>query len=295
MQDKFAHAQDVSNYLTYRHRRNSILGGGIDPDDDDEEMQKGWMSVDRINQDHRIPTPADTCGAATSRFKHRLVANIARVTSLYGKELRSLFGVDVEGGYYQLGYDFSSLEAMIEASYCWRYDVDEKTYCKSLTLEKPNDVHTKTAEKISQVLGKPFARAPAKSVKYCCAYGGQPPRVAKTVGCDLEDGKKIYTAYWEAAAPLGALGDKLKSYWETVGGKKFVLGLDGRKVPTRSASALINSLFQSAGVICAKRAMVIHDRLMREAGLRVNFWKEDWKNRKFVQQLIAYHKCIVAL
>jgi DNA polymerase I-like protein with 3'-5' exonuclease and polymerase domains len=289
MQDKFAHAQDVSNYLTYRHRRNSILGGGIDPDDDDEEMQKGWMSVDRINQDHRIPTPADTCGAATSRFKHRLVANIPRITSLYGEQMRSLFGVDVDAGYYQLGYDFSSLEAMIEASYCWRYDGDEKSYCMSLIRPKPDDVHTITATKISAAIKRAFGRTPAKSVKYCCAYGGQPPRVAKTVGCSLEEGKLIFDAYWEAAAPLGALGSKVKAFWETSGGKKFVPGLDGRKVPTRSASALINSLFQSAGVICAKRAMVIHDRMMKAEGLKVNFWKEDWRNKKFSQQLIAYH------
>ena len=109
MQDKFAYAKEISQYLTYRHRRNSILGGGIDPDDP-EDMQKGWLSVDRIRIDGRIQTPADTCGAATSRFKHRLVANIPRVTSMFGKEMRELFGVD-NAKYYQMGYDFDSLIA----------------------------------------------------------------------------------------------------------------------------------------------------------------------------------------
>lgn len=104
MSDKFAHAKDVSDYLTYSHRRNSILGGLVDPDDDAEEMEKGWMSVDRLQMDGRIPTPADTCGAGTARFKHRLVANVPRVTSLYGTEMRSLFGVD--DGFVQVGYDF---------------------------------------------------------------------------------------------------------------------------------------------------------------------------------------------
>lgn len=290
MKDTFNHAEDVSHYLTYSHRRNSILGGGIDPDDDEDEMEKGWLSVDRINQDHRIPTPADTCGAASSRFKHRICANIPRVTSLYGAEMRSLFGINVEEGFVQLGYDFSSLEAMIESSYCWKYDNEDKAYCNSLTQERPNDVHTKTAEKISEVLGKPFGRPPAKSVKYCCAYGGQPKRVAKTVGCSVDDGQKIYNGYWESAFPLKALAEKLKQYWETTGKKSFVPGLDGRKVPTRSASALINFLFQSAGVICAKRAMVIHNRKLKAEGLTANFWKDDWKNKKFVQQLIAYHR-----
>jgi DNA polymerase I-like protein with 3'-5' exonuclease and polymerase domains len=286
---KFAHAKDISDYLTYSHRRNSILGGGIDPDDDDEEMEKGWMSVDRINQDHRIPTPADTCGAASSRFKHRLVANIPRVTSLYGEELRSLFGVDTQASFVQVGYDFDGLEARVESHYCWRYDDEDHSYCASLLGEKPNDVHTLTAKKISVIIGEIFGRTPAKTVKYAAAYGARPARIAKTVGCSLELGEKIFDAYWEAAKPLGALGEKLASYWETVGGKKFILGIDGRKIYTRSKSALINFLFQSTGVIAAKRAMVIHDRKLKREGFRVNFWKDDWKNMKFCQQLIAYH------
>lgn len=285
--DKFAHAKDVSNYLTYSHRRNSILGGKVDPDADEEEMEKGWLSVDRLQQDGRIPTPADTCGAASSRFKHRLICNIPRVTSLYGEELRSLFGVD--DGFVQMGYDFASLEAMIEAHYCWKYDDEDKAYCKSLLAEKPNSVHCVTARTIAEALNKEFSRQQAKPVKYCCAYGGQPKRVAKTVGCSVDDGTKIYTAYWDSAKPLAFLLEKLTLYWETTGNKKFIPGIDGRKVPIRSKSALINFLFQSAGVICAKRAMVIHHRMLKAKNLIVNFWKDDWKNSTFVQQLIAYH------
>jgi len=287
MKDKFAYAKEISDYLTYSHRRNSILGGKVDPDDD-EEMERGWLSVGRINEDHRIPTPADTCGAGTSRFKHRLVANVPRVTSLYGDKMRALFGVDVAAGFFQLGYDFASLEAMIESHYCWRYDED-KEYCKSLTMAKPFDVHTITAKKISEVIGQAFNRTPAKNVKYCCSYGGQPKRVAKTVGCSPEMGNLVFEAFWDAAKPLKILSEKLKLYWQTTGTKKFILGIDGRKIPTRSASALVNSLFQSAGVICAKRAMVLHDKKMKAEGLTVDFWKDDWKNKAFVQQLIGYH------
>jgi hypothetical protein len=67
------------------------------------------------------------------------------------------------------------------------------------------------------------------------------------------------------------------------GNKKFIMGIDGRKVPTRSASAIVNSLFQSAGVICAKKAMVLHDRMLKAENLAVDFWTQDWKNSSFVQ------------
>lgn len=106
--DKFPHVKLVSEYLTYAHRRNSILGGGMDFDEyeEDEEPSKGFLAY--VREDGRIPTPADTCGAGTSRFKHRVVANIPRVSSLFGKNMRGMFGVD-KSTHYQLGYDFDSL------------------------------------------------------------------------------------------------------------------------------------------------------------------------------------------
>lgn len=281
--ERFPYARDIVEFLTYRHRRNSILGGGLEWDDE-EEIDKGYLAY--VRDDGRIPTPADTCGAATSRFKHRVVANIPRVTSLYGGNMRGMFGVDTD--FIQFGYDFDSLEARIESHYCWRYD-QTKEYCNSLLQDKPFDVHTMMASKISAIIARTFARSPAKSVKYAATYGATAPKIAKTIGESLAVGEIVFNAFWEAASPLKMLKDNLLRYWETVGGKKFVLGIDGRKVPTRSAHAILNSLFQSAGVISAKRAMVIHDRLLRAEGLDVDFFREDWKGKMFAQQLIAYH------
>lgn len=275
---------DITEYLTYRHRRNSILGGGADWEDD-EEPEKGYLSA--VREDGRIPTPADTCGAATSRFKHRLVTNIPRVTSLFGHNMRAMFGVD--DACYQIGYDFDSLEAREEANFCWPFESGEREYCHSLLLDKPNDVHTKMAEKISAIIARDFARGPAKSVKYGATYGAQGPKIAKTIGCDVETGNKIFEAFWQAAAPLKKLKDALNLEWAKFD-KKKIIGIDGRLVPTRSAHAILNSKFQSAGVICAKRAMVIHDRKLKAAGLLVDFFSEDWTKRDFCQQLIAYHK-----
>lgn len=188
----------------------------------------------------------------------------------------------------ELRLPWTRVEARQEASYCWRYDED-KEYCNSLLQDKPFDVHTKMAEKISAIISREFTRSPAKSVKYGATYGAQGPKIAKTIGCDVKTGEAIFDAFWKAAAPLKSLKDKLAAYWDSTG-KKYVLGIDGRKVPTRSAHAILNSLFQSAGVICAKRAMVIHDNLLKENGLSVDFFKDDWKNKQFCQQLIAYHR-----
>lgn len=283
MSEQFPFAKDIIEYMTYRHRRNSILGGGVNWDED-EEAEKGYMTC--IRSDGRIPTPADTVGCNTSRMKHRIVANIPRISSLFGEEMRAMFGVDKE--FYQLGYDFASLEARMESHYCWKWDKD-KEYCQSLLLEKPNDVHSRLSRKISEILGRVFIRDLAKNLKYGISYGAQEAKVTKMIGSDLKTGKIVFNAFWQAANPLKLLKDKLKIYWETTGQKKFILGIDGRKVPTRSSHSILNSLFQSAGVICAKRAMVIHESKLKDHGLWIDFFKDDWKNKQYCQQMIAYH------
>jgi hypothetical protein len=283
--EEFPYVKDVVEYLTYKHRRNSILGGGLEWEEGEEEAEKGYIA--NIRSDGRIPTPVDTCGAATARMKHRVVANIPRVTSLYGDKMRALFGTD--SNELQIGYDFDSLEARIESHYCWDYDDAENSYCKSLLLPKPNDTHSALARKVSAVLGREFGRTPAKSVRYGCAYGAQPPKVAKTIGCSLEEGTIVFDTFWELASPLKLMTDDVVSYWKHVANKKYIVGIDGRKVPTRAEHAIRNTLFQSGGVICAKRAAVFHDRLMKKEGLQVDFFKDDWKNIEFCQQMIMYH------
>lgn len=224
----------------------------------------------------------------TSRMKHRSVANVPRVTSLYGEVMRALFGVE-SPSYFQIGYDFDSLEARIEAHYTWRYDVPEKPYCNALLLEKPNDIHSVTARKITEAINRDFERGSAKAVKYGITYGAQAAKVAKTIGSDLTTGNLVFEAFWEAAAPLARLKEKLAEFWKKTG-NKYILGIDGRKVPTRSAHAILNSLFQSGGVICAKRAMVIYDDLLEQENLLCDFFVDDWKESSFSQQMIAYHK-----
>jgi hypothetical protein len=100
----------------------------------------------------------------------------------------------------------------------------------------------------------------------------------------------VYETFWEEAKPLALLQAKLKDYWENKSKKKYIPGIDGRQVPTRSPHSILNSLFQSGGVICAKRAMVIHDRKLKEAGMLIDFFRDSLRDfDEYCQQLIAYH------
>lgn len=145
--DKYNFINDVVKWLTYRHRRNSILS----------ENGTGFLTT--VRDDHRIPTPANTCGASTGRYQHKGVANIPRTTSLYGEPMRKLFGCNPIN--FQVGYDAAGLEARVEGHYTIQFKGGED-YAKALVADKPNDIHTVSAKKNG------ISRDEQKTLKYSC-------------------------------------------------------------------------------------------------------------------------------
>lgn len=68
--DKVAFAKDFAEYLTYKHRKNSIAGGDIEEMDFDKDVPNtGYLSAYR-EQDGRVSTPAIELGTSTFRYKH---------------------------------------------------------------------------------------------------------------------------------------------------------------------------------------------------------------------------------
>jgi hypothetical protein len=273
--DKVSFANDFSLYLTYKHRKNSIAGGGIeDMDFDLDTPNTGFLAMYR-EVDSRIPTPAIEIGASTSRYRHIGVCNIARASSIYGKDMRSLFGCGP--GFLQFGYDFSSLEARINGHYVLKYkDGDE--LAKAMLAEKPNDIHSVNARK----LGIP--RSDAKSLTYGILYGAQPAKVSKMLGVPLDRAKEIYNEFWDAVPALKELKSNVENYWEGTG-KQFIPGIDGRKINIRSKHSILNALFQSAGVICAKYVNVRSMEILERQGYCI----DPFLGVPDVCEMIAYH------
>ena len=252
-------ANDFSLYLTYRHRKSSIAGGDIDDMDfDDEVPNTGFLSMYR-DIDGRIPTPAIEIGASTNRYRHIGVCNIARASSIYGKEMRSLFGSGK--GMVQIGFDFSSLEARIQGHYCLPFNGEE--LAQQLLAEKPNDIHSINSRK----LGIP--RDQAKSIGYALLYGCHYKKLMSMLSIGDAEAKSLYENYWEAVKPLSDLKEAVTKVWKQRG-SKHIIGVDGRKIMTRSAHSLLNALFQSGGVICAKYSTVFIYQLLEEQGYKCN-------------------------
>lgn len=252
MGEKAEFVKDVVHYYTYRHRKNSIAGGVLD---EDGEPETGFLSA--VREDGRVPTPADTLGANTGRYRHKIVCNIARVTSLYGEQMRNLFGSGK--GLWQLGFDFSSLEARIMGHHVIPY-TDGEALAEALIAEKPNDIHSINARKLG------IDRSAAKSFSYAAIYGAQPKKLSKMVGVSEAEGKRLFNEYWEAVPALKELKQRVEKYWESHG-KTYIPGLDGRLLFTRSKHSLINVLFQSGGAIAAKWTTVNLARRLEDLGL----------------------------
>lgn len=258
--DKVSFANDFALYLTYKHRKASIAGGDIeDMDFNTDAPNTGYLSMYR-EEDGRVSTPAIEIGAASNRYRHIGIANIPRATSIYGKEMRSLFGCGENA--FQFGYDFSSLEARVNGHYVMPYKGGQEL-AELMVAEKPNDLHTLMGKKLS------ISRTDAKSVNYAVMYGAQPKKLAKMLKVDTERGEEIYNNFWDAVPPLKELKKEMEKQW-TESGEKYIIGIDGRKINIRSKHSILNFLFQSAGVICAKYVHVFSMQELEEKGYCVD-------------------------
>lgn len=274
-------ANDFTLYLTYKHRKSSIAGGDLeDVDYEDEYPNTGFLSMYRT-ADGRIPTPAIEIGASTNRYRHIGVCNVARASSIYGKEMRSLFGCGK--GMYQFGFDFSSLEARIQGHYILPFNGEE--LAEQLLAAKPFDIHTLNANKLG------ISRDQAKSISYALMYGASYKKLKSMLGLSDSEAKVLYEAYWEAVKPLSDLRDEVSKVWKRRG-SKYVIGIDGRKIMTRSQHSLLNALFQSGGVINAKYTTVFLFQYLEERGYKCDPFKYADLD---CCGMIEYHKFIVAL
>ena len=147
-----------------------------------------------------------------------------------------------------------------------------------LLAEKPNDWHSVTARHLG------ISRGDCKSINYGLIYGAQASKVAKMLNVSIEEGTDIYNGAWDAMPALKAKKSDVEYEWER-NNKKFIRTIDGRKIFVRSKHSLLNFLFQSAGVVCAKYANVFMNEILEKQGLINN----PFKGKPDVCNMIEYH------
>lgn len=222
------------------------------------EGEQAWLKAER--QGH-IHGSINTNGAVTGRCTHQSpnLAQVPSVRAVWGKECRSLF--TVRSGFSMVGADLSGLELRCLAHFMSRWDDGE--YANEVLN---GDVHTKN----QNAAGLP-TRDNAKTFIYGFLYGAGDAKIGSIVGKGAGEGKKLKDQFLKATPALAQLRKAVTKAAE----RGYLMGLDGRRIPIRSAHAALNSLLQSAGAMIAKKWFtLVHDNAVK-AGLKYG-WEGDF-------------------
>jgi DNA polymerase I-like protein with 3'-5' exonuclease and polymerase domains len=124
------------------------------------------------------------------------------------------------------------------------------------------DIHTK-----NQIAAGLQTRAQAKTFIYALLYGAGHAKIGKIVGGTAKDGEKLTNNFLRNTPALSRLRKKV----EDMSSGGTLPGLDGRVLQVRSSHAALNTLLQSAGAIVMKKALVLLDKAIKNAGIDANF------------------------
>ena len=199
--------------------------------------------IEAVEEDNRVHGFVIPNGTITGRMTHRN-PNMAQVPSLaspYGEECRACWIVDE--GYKLVGIDASGLEIRMLAHY-----MNDEEFINEIIN---GDVHSS-----NQKLAGLKSRNQAKTFIYALMYGAGDEKLGKVVGGNKADGSRIRKHFFANKPSFKSLRDRV----QRAATKKYLKGLDGRKIYIRNAHASLNSLLQGAGAIVMKQALTLADK-----------------------------------
>ena len=202
--------------------------------------------IEAVREDGRVHGRVITNGTITGRMSHQSpnMAQIPAVYSPYGKECRALWIVNK--GYKLVGVDASGLELRMLAHY-----MNDERYIHEVVN---GDIHT-----ANQIAAGLESRDKAKTFIYAFIYGAGSAKIGSIIGGTQRDGERTKEKFLRATPSLRSLREKV----ERVAERRYVKGLDGRKIIIRHAHAALNSLLQGAGAIVMKKALTLLDEYVK--------------------------------
>ena len=185
-------------------------------------------------------------GTITGRMTHRNpnMAQIPGVYSPYGEDCRACW--IVPEGYKLLGIDASGLELRMLAHY-----MNDEQYIDEVIN---GDIH-----KTNQELAGLESRDKAKTFIYALIYGAGDEKLGKVVGGNTSDGKRARQYFFDNKPEFKSLRDRV----QRAATKKYLKGIDGRKLYIRNNHAALNTLLQGAGAIVMKKALSLLDNKLK--------------------------------
>lgn len=231
----------------------------------------------------------DSVGAHTFRMTHSK-PNLGQVPSNdapYGKECRDLFEPP-PGWAGQIGIDADALEGRIQAHYLT--PLDGGAFLKTILegkKEDGTDLHSLNCGRVGRdplgryLRGGTFlsGRDTMKEFYYALVYGAGGEQLGVILGVTgpkvtirgrvidqtaKAAGTEAMVKLLEGFPALRDLREGVQRKWAV---EKKIRGIDGRWLYPRTRNATLNTLFQSAGAIAMKVALVILDDRLQSLGL----------------------------
>ncbi|WP_295789417.1 DNA polymerase [uncultured Veillonella sp.] len=241
------------------------------------EGQNAWLKL--VDTDGKIHGRINPNGAVSGRATHSSpnVAQVPAVDAEYGHECRELFRVPE--GWLQAGVDCSGLELRCLAHYLYPYDNGE--YAHEILN---GDIHTANQKNAGLE-----TRSQAKTFIYAFLYGGGNAKIGEIVGGSADHGKKLKEKFLKNTPAIKKLSNGIKNTlapfcvathkreWQ----RKYLVGLDGRKLYVRSLHSALNLLLQSAGALICKRWLTRTEERLESLGY-THGWNGDYSMMAWV-------------
>jgi len=194
--------------------------------------------IEAIREDGRVHGKVITNGTITGRMSHQSpnMAQIPAVYSPYGKECRQLWIANK--GYKLVGVDASGLELRMLAHY-----MNDKEYTHEIIN---GDIHT-----TNQIRTGLESRDEAKTFIYALIYGAGSKKIGSIIKRSEGDGERVKEKFLRATPSFKRLRERV----DGVAKKRWLRGLDQRKILIRHPHAALNTLLQGAGACVMKKAL----------------------------------------
>jgi|TARA_S200002703_G_C3799226_1_gene246939 DNA polymerase-1 len=213
---------------------------------------ESWL--DAVKNDGRVHGSVICTGTITGRMAHRNpnMAQVPAVYSPFGKECRACW--KVPEGYKLVGVDASGLELRMLAHY-----MNDKEYVNEIIN---GDIHT-TNQKFAGL----ESRDQAKTFIYALIYGAGDEKLGSITNGSRADGKKLRERFFSSLPTLRTLKERV----DRAAKKKFLKGLDGRKIFVRHEHAALNTLLQGGGAVVMKKGLILLNTRLSLANLDYKF------------------------
>lgn len=227
---------------------------------------EGWIQSVKDSPDGRLHGKMWTIGTPTFRCRHEVVANIPKVKTIYGKEMRGLF--ICEEGTSIVGSDSAGNQMRGLCHY-----IGDDKFTETVVH---GDVHQRNADILSGVF--PCDRDNAKPWLYAYLFGAAAPKLGfiLTGKSNAKIGKASAELFENSMPGLKKIRDKLKDEYDKSAAAfgssdAFIRGIDGRIIFASSPHQILNYLLQTLEGITCKAAAVYMKKKLIEEGIHFYF------------------------